>query len=105
MLYVDQGGYGVRDVGELQRSIAMPIQVRKNMIHRIAIYRQGVYTVQQNFDWYNSQPLSESDFEWALAQWKEEFAMNADTRQRIEAWQEENTRNSKKGAGIAKWRL
>ena len=98
MLYVDQGGYGVRDVGELQRSIAMPIQVRKNMIHRIAIYRQGVYTVQQNFDCYNSQPLSESDFQWALAQWKEEFPMNADTRQRIEAWQEENTRNSKKKA-------
>ena len=98
MLYVNQGGYGIREDKELQRFMAIPIDVRKDMVNRIAIYCQGVYTVQQIVDWYNSQPLSNNDFDWALAQWKQEFPMHQHTRQRIETWNEENTRESKKKA-------
>jgi hypothetical protein len=98
MLYASHGGYAVRPDSELLQIMAIPIQVREDMVQRIANYRQGVYTVQQLLDWYNSQPLSDSDFEWALAQWKQEFPMATRTRMRIETLKEENTRESKKKA-------
>ena len=76
------------------------------MVHRIANNRgvsqpadtQGGLTVQQYLDWYNSQPLSDHDFEWALGQWKEEFPMEPHTREKIEAWKIQDTRESKKEA-------
>ena len=54
MLYADQGGYAVRPDSELLRIMAIPSLVREDMVNRIADYRQGVYTVQQYLDWYNS---------------------------------------------------
>ena len=52
--------------------------------------------MQQVEDWYNSEPLSDREFEWALDQWKEEFPMRPMTRQNIDALKEEGTRESKK---------
>ena len=98
MLYADKGGYGVRPEEELRRIMAIPIRMRAIMVHRIAHIHQGDYTVQQYLDWYNSKPLSDTDFEWALAQWKQEFPMARTTRERIETWKEEDTRASKKQA-------
>ena len=96
MLYTSHGGYAVRPDSELLQIMAIPIKVRKDMVQRMANYHQGVYTVQQLLDWYNSQPLSDRVFEWALTQWKQEFPMAPKTRLRIETLKEENTRESKK---------
>ena len=106
MLCADQGGYGIRPNSELLRIMSVPIRVRENMVNRIADYRgvsqpadtQGAFTVQQYLEWYNSHPLSDSDFEWALAQWKKEFPMAPQTREKIEAWQKQDTRASKQSA-------
>jgi hypothetical protein len=98
MFYNDQGGYAVRPQRELLLNMAIPIRVREDMVDRIANYRQGVYSKQELFDWYNNEPLPEIDFKWALDQWKEEFPMNENTRKRIHTWRDENTRESKKNA-------
>ena len=70
------------------------------MVQLLVEYYEGVYTMQQVEDWYNSEPLSDREFEWALDQWKEEFPMRPTTRQNIDALKEENTRGSKKKARI-----
>ena len=106
VLYMIQGGYAIRPDDELVLKVSFPIRVRKNMVQRIANYRgapqpagtRGGFTVQQWIAWYDSEPLSDPDFEWALGKWKEEFPMREHTRQKIEGWLEQNTRESKKKA-------
>ena len=95
--------------------MAIPIRVRQDMVLRIAescgvsqpAESRRAYTVQEYVDWYNSHSLSDSDFEWALAKWKDEFPMAPHTRTKIEAWITEDTRESKKtiGADVAKRRM
>jgi hypothetical protein len=98
MFYTNEGGYAFRPQRELLQMMSIPIQVREDMVVRIANYREGAYTVEQLLDRYNNEPLPEVDFEWALAQWKQEFPMNANTRRRIATCRDENTRESKKRA-------
>ena len=98
MVYTSHDGYAVRSNSELLQIMALPIQVRKDMVQLLVKHYERVYTVQQLLDWYNSQPLSDREFEWALDQWKEEFAMHPTTRQHIDALNEANTRGSKKKA-------
>ena len=78
--------------------MALPIKVRKEMVRLLVKDYEGVYTMQQVEDWYNSEPLSDREFEWAYNRWKEEFPMRPMTRQNIDALKEEGTRERKKRA-------
>ena len=100
MVYTSHDGYAVRSNSELLQIMALPIKVRKDMVQLLVKDYEGVYTMQQVEDWYNSEPLSDREFEWAYNHWKEEFPMRTTTRQNIDALKEENTRASKKKARI-----
>ena len=57
------------------------------------------YTAHSWHDWYALRPLSDTHMDAAVPQWKREFPMNAHTRERIKALEDEHTRRSKKKAG------
>ena len=97
MLYAGKSGYGVRAEDKLLEMMAIPIRVRAEMVYRIA-NNQSVYTVEQYSDWYQSRPLSDEHYDWALAEWKQEFPMQSHTREKINAWIKDDSRASKKQA-------
>ena len=113
-LYVDESRNAIRPDSDLLSKLAIPIHVREDMVRRVADYHgvaqlqlstprhikysAGAFTVQQWLDWYKSESFSDPDFEWVLATWKEEFPMRKHTREKIDAWRKQNTRESKKEA-------
>ena len=98
MLCVDQSGYGVRDQSELLRIMAIPIQVRQDMVQRIAQWHEQRYTVQETTDYYNKHPMDDPTFEWALTKWQEQFPMHVRTKETIAELKAFNSRESKRKA-------
>ena len=56
----------------------------------------SVFASKKRFDWYAEHPLSQADMDTAVEQWKQDFPMNPSTLEKIQAWEEENTRGCKK---------
>ena len=68
-------------------------------MNRVCASRRGsVFTSKEWFDWYAEHPLSQADMDAAVGQWKQDFPMSPSTLEKIQAWEEENTRGCKKQA-------
>ena len=115
-LYTCMGGYAGRTIEEVHRAMRIPIRRRQEYVDKVSASR-GVpqpaelgrvgqvcrnagwwYTPQDWLDWYAENPLSKDDMEAAVRQWKYDFPMNSHTVEKIEAWEQEDTRKTKKQA-------
>ena len=105
-LYSCMGGYAIRTEQEVLQAMTKPIRQRQQYINALAASRgvsqpadgRCVYTQNELLHWYAKMPLSESDMDAAVSQWKNDFPMNRHSLEKIEAWEEEGTRTSKKQA-------
>ena len=84
------------------QAMSTPIQRRQGFANSIAASRgvsqpavgRYVYTHKQWLEWYAEHPLSQTDMDAAVWQWKQDVPMNPSTREKIEAWEEEGARSS-----------
>ena len=99
MMFIDRGGLSIRPESELNEKLGFAIRMREIFVKRIAWHRRNQWhTEQQWLDWYNAEPLSDEDFEWAINTWREEFPMRAHTSLKIAELFHEDSRKSKKKA-------
>ena len=84
----------IRSADEVWQALSTPMRQRRQFITTLAS-DNSYYTVQEWHDWYAVRPLSETHMDEAVYQWKQEFPMNDHTREKIEALEVQNTRQSK----------
>ena len=90
-LFSSMGGRAIRSEDEVFQALGIPMRRRKEFSNFIANDR-GVsqptsrgfgYTVEEWHAWYSATPLSEYDMDEAVRQWKNDFAMKAHNRHKI----------------------
>ena len=89
-LYSSMDGCAIRTKEEVLQAMTTPIRRRQKYIDTLAKHSLRVL--------YATWPLSEKDMDAAVKQWKHDFPMKRKTLKKINGWEKEGTRASKRDA-------